>query len=68
METETYFNITSRNVTKDRRGNVISTKVTYDQYMDYDYDQKSGKYIGEARLIPMKQQKMKKQVSLLKAW
>jgi RHS repeat-associated protein len=50
METETYFNITSRNVTKDRRGNVISTTVIYDQYMDYDYDQKSGNYIGVGKI------------------
>ena len=50
FESDTYFNITSVTVNKDKKGNKISTSVRFDYFMDYDYDYKSGKYIGVGKL------------------
>jgi hypothetical protein len=50
METNTYFSITNRTVQKDTKGHVVSTTVTYDQYLDYDYDKKSKKFIGIGKI------------------
>jgi len=32
------------------QGNAVSTSVRFDYFMDYDYDSKSGKYIGVGKL------------------
>ncbi len=50
METNTYFSLNSRTINKDKKGNVVSTTVTYDQYSDYDYDKKSGENVGVGKI------------------
>jgi hypothetical protein len=51
FESDTYFNITNASIKKDKNGNVVSTTVRFDYYLDYDYDSKSGKYFGVGKLV-----------------